>query len=576
VKHVTWRHAFGIIRAHPWSWSASFTGYVGFFSLQLAPGLITRRIFDGLGGHAAAGFNVWSLIGLMLALELTRISLLYVSGVLFNVFSYSGEALLKGNMLRWLVTASGPRRLPGSTGEAVSRFRDDPIETVGLATILIVSPQIFTGLVGFAIMLSINRTIALVVVPPVVATVGVTYLLTRNIQRYRKAAREATARVTSFIGEAFGAVQALKLAGAEGRVVGRLAELNEARRDASIRDLMFATGLGAFGTNLAALGTGCVLLLAAGAMRAGAFTVGDFTLFASYLGLASAIPAMVGQILAVERQSRVSIDRMRALADGAPPLALVTRPAKLAPVAVAARSDALEMLSVRGLTRRHPGSERGVEGVDFSLRRGGFTVVTGPVGAGKTTLVRALIGLIPCDAGEIAWNGAPIADPASFLVPPRCAYTAQQPRLFSETLRENVLMGAEPARLDRALQLAVFEDDIAGFEHGLETPVGTRGVTLSGGQLQRAATARMFVRGADLLIFDDLSSALDVATEQQLWRRLFAQDRPTCLAVSHRREALRRAGEILVLDEGRVVARGDAAALLAGCALFQRIWGEDA
>ncbi|HEX3917972.1 MAG TPA: ABC transporter ATP-binding protein [Caulobacteraceae bacterium] len=575
MRAITWRHAWGIIAARPWPFFASLSGYVVFFCLQLAPGLITRRIFDGLSGQAPAGFNVWTLIALMLALELGRVGTLYVAGVIFNVVSYSGEALLKGNMLRWLVTAPGPRRLPGSTGEAVSRFRDDPLETVGLTTILIVSPQIVTGLVGFAIMLAINATIALVVVPPVVATVVVTYLLTRNIQRYRKAAREATARVTGYIGEVFGAVQALKLAGAEGRVVGRLAELNEQRRAASIRDLMFSTGLGSFGANLAALGSGCVLLLAAQAMRAGAFTVGDFTLFASYLALASAIPAMVGQILAVERQSRVSIDRMRALADGAPPLALVARPPKVAPAPAATRADGLEVLSVRGLTRRHPGSERGIEGVDLTLRRGGFTVVTGPVGAGKTTLVRALIGLIPRDAGEIAWNGAPVADPASFLVPPRCAYTAQQPRLFSETLRQNVLMGADAAGLDHAIELAVFEDDVAGFEQGLETRVGTRGVTLSGGQLQRAAATRMFVRGTDLVIFDDLSSALDVATEQQLWRRLFAQDRSTCLAISHRREALRRADEILVLDEGRVVARGDAAALLVGCALFQRIWGED-
>jgi len=85
----------------------------------------------------------------------------------------------------------------------------------------------------------------------------------------------------------------------------------------------------------------------------------------------------------------------------------------------------------------------------------------------------------------------------------------------------------------------------------------------------------MFVRGADLVVFDDLSSALDVDTEALLWRRLFAAGQRTCLAVSHRREALRRAGEILVLDEGRVIARGDATALLAACPLFQRIWGEE-
>jgi len=312
-------------------------------------------------------------------------------------------------------------------------------------------------------------------------------------------------------------------------------------------------------------------------MRAGAFTVGDFTLFASYLGLASASPLIVGQVLAIERQSRVSIGRMRALMDGAPPLGLVARP-KAAPAAGAtpARIDRLEVLEVRGLTRLHPGSGRGIAEVDLTLRRGGFLVITGPVGAGKTTLLRALLGLIPRDGGDIRWNGEVVADPSSFMVPPRCAYTAQTPRLFSETLGENVLMGAVESddAVAAAIELAVFEEDVARFEAGLATRVGSRGITLSGGQLQRAAAARMFLRGADLLVFDDLSSALDVGTEQRLWRRLFAAGASTCIAVSHLRDALRQADEVLLLDEGRVAGRGTAETLLAESGLFRRVWGE--
>ena len=575
MKAIAWRHAFGLIRGHPLAFFTSFGVYCLFFALTLAPGLFTRAIFDSLGGHAPTTSSVWGLIVAMLALELSRFGLLYVGGVMFNVFYYLSEALLKSNMMRWLVAAPGARVLPGTPGEAVSRFRDDTLETVGLATILIVSPQILTGAAGFAIMLSIDAPIALVVVLPLLATVSVTYLLTRNIQRVRKAAREATARVTSFIGETFGAAQAIKLAGADGRVVGRLEALNDARRKASVRDLMFTNALMFFNGNVAAVGTGAVLFLAAAAMRQGSFTVGDLTLFASYLGLASATPNLVGQILATERQARVSIDRMRTLTDGAPPLHLV-QPPRSAREPGPTRGERLETLTVRGLTRLHPGSVRGVEGVDLDLRRGQFVVVTGPVGAGKTTLLRALLGLVPRDRGEVAWNGVPVADPSAFMVPPRCAYLAQAPRLFSESLRDNILMGfaADPAGVDAAVTLAVFEDDVAGFERGLETLVGTRGVTLSGGQLQRAAAARMFVRGADLVVFDDLSSALDVETEKTLWRRLMADSARTCLAVSHRREAFRRADEIVVLEDGRVAARGGADWLLTRSALFRRIWGE--
>src|SRR6185312_10824341 len=155
--------------------------------------------------------------------------------------------------------------------------------------------------------------------------------------------------------------------------------------------------------------------------------------------------------------------------------------------------------------------------------------------------------------------------------------TAQAPRLFSESIRDNILMGeaAGDAALARAVALAVFDADVAAFDGGLETLVGARGVTLSGGQLQRAAAARMFVRGADLLVFDDISSALDVATEQALWRGLFADGARTCLAVSHRREAFVRADEIVLLGEGRVAARGRAEALRRESALFRSIWNDE-
>src|SRR5690606_25308164 len=184
--------------------------------------------------------------------------------------------------------------------------------------------------------------------------------------------------------------------------------------------------------------------------------------------------------------------------------------------------------------------------------------VTGRVGSGKTTLLRVLLGLLPKTSGEVRWNGVPVADPATFFVPPRSAYTAQVPRLFSDTLRENVLLGraASASAVRRALDLAVLSADVEQLHGGLETEVGTRGVRLSGGQVQRAAAARMFLTDADLLVFDDLSSALDVETERRLWDGLFADRDATCLVVSHRRAALERADKVIVMDRGRVVASG--------------------
>jgi ABC-type multidrug transport system fused ATPase/permease subunit len=117
----------------------------------------------------------------------------------------------------------------------------------------------------------------------------------------------------------------------------------------------------------------------------------------------------------------------------------------------------------------------------------------------------------------------------------------------------------------------VLERDLAGFPAGLETVIGARGVRLSGGQIQRTAAARMFVRSPELLVFDDLSSALDVETEQVLWQRVFALD-ATCLVVSHRRAVLERADQILLLEEGRIAARGTLAALLETSAEMRQLY----
>jgi ATP-binding cassette subfamily B protein len=192
--------------------------------------------------------------------------------------------------------------------------------------------------------------------------------------------------------------------------------------------------------------------------------------------------------------------------------------------------------------------------VSFTVGRGDFVVVTGPVGAGKSTMLRALLGLAwqAETTGTIRWNGQVVEDPAAFMVPPNAAYLAQVPQLISDSVADNVGLGpVDSERLARALERAAVADDIAAMPAGTETLVGPRGLRLSGGQRQRLATARAIVHDPELVVLDDVSSALDVETEVQLWDNL-ARAGMTVIAVSHRAVAFERADRIIRLERGRI------------------------
>ncbi|MDB9306917.1 MULTISPECIES: ATP-binding cassette domain-containing protein [Cyanophyceae] len=586
-KH--WELIWQLIRYKPKLYILDSIYWILIMGLPALPGLIIREFFNRLTNETQLGLSPLALIALLLALNLGHIVVIFAGRVTKTQHRFLMRSLLRHNLLDRLfknptsqpIVVNKNSEKTVSQGEIISYFRDDAEQIEdNVAWISEVSGEGIFAVICLVVLLTINVRMTLFVFLPLVGMVAILQRAETRIKHYRKASRKATEKVTGILGEIFASVQAIKVAGAQNNVLDYFRTLNDQRRQTMIKDSLFNAILNSSFQNMVNLGTGIILLLASQLMQSGVnqLTVGDFALFVYNLSFVTSFFTSAGGFMALSKHTEVSFERMASLLSGASvdilvapnqlylndlnglqkDLPVIKQPGK-------SETDNLQSLRISHLTYIYPGTNQGVTDISFEIQRGSLTVITGQIGAGKTTLLRLLLGLLPKQSGEIYWNGNIVENPASFFVPPRSAYTPQIPQLFSYTLRENILLGLSKDNQDiaTALDMAVFEQDLATMNESLETLVGSKGVRLSGGQMQRVAAARMFIRQPELLVFDDLSSALDVETELALWSRIFVNTEqeknpwtPTCLVVSHRPSVLRRADQIIVLKAGRVEAQG--------------------
>lgn len=555
---MIWR----MMRQGGWWYVSNLGVIVVLLLIELLPGLINRQVLNDLQSNQQMSIP-WLMLAALLGITLTRVMLLFAMTYTNPQTRVRSENMLRRSLLARIFRQPAVAALKGSPGEIVSRFRDDIGEMPHVVLQLndIIALGVFAT-VSFYVMYQISAAATIAIAAPLILIVAGARFAYSRIYIYRQERRRATGRVVGFIAETFGAIQAVKVAGAEQHVLQHFDELNHVREKATLREVLFDGMLDAMFRNAVSLGTAIMMFMVHEQAMAGEFRAGDVSFFVYSLGAISELLGELGVFIGRQQQLRVSVQRLETVAHDLPAEHLFhdnTVPAQM-PL------PRLLQLSVRNLAVQWANGNYGIRGVDFDLAPGRLVVITGVVGAGKTTLLRAVLGMLPNVAGDISWNGEKIINPDLQLLPPAVAYTSQVPRLFSDSIVENITQGRTVAdrTMDEAIHGAVFEYDVAQFVHGVTTMVGSRGVRLSGGQIQRAAFARMLYERPQVWLIDDVSSALDIMTEKILWERFVAiRNDVACLIVTHRPQVMSMANEVIVLKDGEVAARGSYTELLA-------------
>jgi len=470
------------------------------------------------------------------------------------------------------------------SGDIVSRASNDITwarAMVGFGLLQVVNVALAVSLTGWK-MLTISPWLTAMALIPVLVGLAVVQVFIRNLFGMQKQAQAEMGAISDHVLDSFQGIATIQGFGAEPAFV----RLLEAKNLAWLKTIMRVSVIRSTAFPILSVCGGLavfILLWAGGPMAInGDISVGDVVAYAALI--AALVPPLrsLGWMLSVIQRGRAALERIFEILD-----APVARPE--GQEGVTHPPGAGPAIQIEGLDFAYPDrpDEPVLRDISLHIPAGAVVGIFGRTGSGKTTLLRLLSRLYNPKAGTVMVDGEDITTWDLRAWRRRVAVAPQRPFLFSESIAANVGPGEPISEADvaAAVDLAALTPDLAVLPSGIDTVVGQRGIMLSGGQRQRVALARAMARKGDLVLLDDVLSAVDHVTEQRLIDSIRGEGRgrdgaPTVIIVSQRLSAIRHADSIFVLDEGRLVDQGRHEELTARPGLYQDTWqiqrdGED-
>ena len=457
------------------------------------------------------------------------------------------------------------------TGDLVTRMTDDVAEKLSwfaCSGIFRLYEALLAVTFILIMMVSIDPVLTLWTAGPLPILVVIFFISASALEKRYDWLQKKISNFNDTIEACFSGVRVVKAYVRESAQMKKVNSAAKDRRQAEIAAVKITTIIDSLYEYIWQFGIVIVLLIGGYGVLHSELSIGDLAAFIYYVMWLVFPMFDIGHFLVKSRQSAVSINRLLEL-ENVPPMVTDNDAVK--------GKTIVGNLSLKNVSFAFDGSDRQIlSDISMEIEAGQTVAIVGRVGSGKSWLVNLIPRLVDPTNGTITLDDRDLRQFPLEDLRRNVGFVPQEPVLFSDTIRNNILIGREGISsdlIDWAIEVSQFGEDLQDLPKGLETSIGTRGVTISGGQKQRLGLARALVGKPKVLILDDCTSALDSNTEAALWDRLQeVMPEMTAILITHRPDTLEHADNIFVFDEGQVAEVGTHSALVAREGLYARIY----